>query len=133
MYCIDRISRQSSTGVNHWVIPLSSESFSHNYEKLPDIVIHTCLNTTAKMALLKKRGQQIWLCLFTFQPIALKQLNSLIGICMFSWLSGSEVTLEARGPSFNARLCQGFLCLLYCFVIVVILIFVPKIHYLQEI
>ena len=37
-------------------------------------------------------GPQIWLCLFTFQPIASKQLNSLSTIDTFSWLGGAAVT-----------------------------------------
>ena len=37
-------------------------------------------------------GPQIWLCLFTFRPIASKQLNSLTTIDTFSWLGGAVVT-----------------------------------------
>ena len=36
--------------------------------------------------------QQIWLCLFTFQPIASKQLNGLTTIDTLSWLGGAVVT-----------------------------------------
>ena len=38
------------------------------------------------MNLLKMCGPQIRLCLFTFRPIALKQLNSLTTINTLSWL-----------------------------------------------
>ena len=47
------------------------------YEKLLNIVIHACKNIREKMNLLKMCGPQIRLCLFTFRPIASKQLNSL--------------------------------------------------------
>ena len=59
---------------------LSSETFSCKYEKLPNIVILACKNITEKMHLLKMSGPQIWLCLFTFRPIAFKQFNGLATI-----------------------------------------------------
>jgi len=37
-------------------------------------------------------GPQIQLCLFTFRPIASKQLNSLTTIETLSWLAGAVVT-----------------------------------------
>jgi len=37
-------------------------------------------------------GPQIWLCLFTFQPIASKQLNGLTTIDTVSRLGGAVVT-----------------------------------------
>jgi len=37
-------------------------------------------------------GPQIWLCLFTFRPIASKQLNGLTTIDTLSWLGGAFVT-----------------------------------------
>jgi len=59
---------------------LSSETYSSKYEKLPNIVILACKIITEKMHLLKKSGPQIWLCLFTFRPIASKQINGLTTI-----------------------------------------------------
>ena len=59
---------------------LSSKTYSRNYEKLPNIVIHACKNNTEQMYLLKMSGLQIWLCLFGFRPIALKKLNGLTTI-----------------------------------------------------
>jgi len=38
-------------------------------------------------------GPQILACLFTFQHIASKQLNSLITIDTLSWLGGAEVCI----------------------------------------
>jgi len=37
-------------------------------------------------------GPQIRLCLFTFRPIASKQLNSLTTIDILSWLGGAVET-----------------------------------------
>jgi len=70
-------------------------------------------------------GPQIWLCLFTFRPIASKQLNGSI-LSVDSGCSGKASALGARSPGFNPRLRQGFLCLIFCFVVVVILLFVHK-------
>jgi len=41
---------------------------------------------------LNNSGQQIWLWLFMFRPITLKQLNSLTSTDKFSCLGGLEVT-----------------------------------------
>ena len=60
------------------------------------IVIHAFKNITEKMYLLKRSGPQIWLCLFTFRPIASKQLNSLTTIDILSWLGGAVVTHPLR-------------------------------------
>jgi len=71
---------------------LNSETYSRKYEKLLNIVIHACKNITEKINLLKMCDPQIRLCLFTFRPIAPKQLNSLTTIDNLSWLSGAVVT-----------------------------------------
>ena len=42
------------------------------------------------------------------------------------WCSGNASALGARGPGFNPRLLQGFLCLILCFVVVVFLLFLSK-------
>jgi len=44
------------------------------------------------MYLMKMSGPQIWLCLFTFRPIASKQLNGWTTIDTLHWLGGSVVT-----------------------------------------
>ena len=44
------------------------------------------------MNLLKMSGPQILLCLFTFRPIASKQLSNLLTIDTLSWLGGAVVT-----------------------------------------
>ena len=62
------------------------------------------------------------------RPISWKQLNSLLTINTLSWLSSTVVSgLGARGPGFNYRLRQGFLCLIFCFVVVVFLLFFTKV------
>jgi len=48
------------------------------------------------------------------------------------WCSGNTSDLGASGPGFNPRLRQGFLCLIFCFVVVVFLIFCPKTQYLSQ-
>jgi len=63
---------------------LSSETYSRKNEKWLNIVIHATKNITGKMNLLKMCGPQIRLCLFTFRPIASKQLKSLTTIVTLS-------------------------------------------------
>jgi len=46
-----------------------------------------------KTTLLKQFGPRIWLDLFMFRPIMLKQLNCSTTIDTFSWLGGPKVTL----------------------------------------
>ena len=42
------------------------------------------------------------------------------------WWNGNASALGARCPVFNPRLRQGFLCLIFCFIVVVFLLFVQK-------
>ena len=42
------------------------------------------------------------------------------------WYSGNASALGARGPGFNPWLRQGFLCLIFCIVVAVFLVFVQK-------
>ena len=65
---------------------------------------------------------QMWLCLFTFRPIASKQLNGLT----------ATDKLSVHLAAFNPGLRQGFLCLIFCFVVVVFLLVCPKTHYLSQ-
>jgi len=48
------------------------------------------------------------------------------------WCSGNAFALGARSPGFNPRLRQRFLCLIFCFVVVVFLLFCSKTHYLSQ-
>jgi len=77
------------------------------------------------MNLLKMCGPEIQLCLFTFRPIASKQLNSLTTIIILSWLGGAVVmhpllvqevpgSIPGSGKGFYVWL---FVLLLLCFYI----------------
>ena len=60
---------------------LNCETYFRKYEKLPNIVIYACKNITEKNEFtITMCGPQIRLCIFTFRPIASKQLNSLTKI-----------------------------------------------------
>jgi len=81
------------------------------------------------MYLLKMSGLQIWLCLFTFRPIASKQLNSLITIDSLRWLCGEVVTHPLwvqEVPGWIPSSGKGFYVYLFCFVVVVFLLLVQK-------
>jgi len=72
------------------------------------------VNYYRKKNFLKMRGPQIQLWLFTFRPIASKQLNSLTTIDTLSWLGGAEVTypLYVRGvPSSIPGNGKRFVCM----------------------
>jgi len=80
-------------------------------------------------------GPQIWLCLFTFRPIASKKVKWLDCNRYFQltrWCSGYASALGARGPGFNPQLRQGFLCLIFCFVVVVFTFLSKNTHYLSQ-
>jgi len=113
---------------------LSSETYSSKYEKLQNIVILACKNITEKMHLLKMSGPQIWLCLFTFRPIASKQLNGLTTIDSVSWLGGTVVThplwmqaVRVQSPD-PARVFMFHFLLCCCCVF----LFLSKTHYLSQ-
>jgi len=74
---------------------LSSQSYSSKYEKLPNVLTMHASILQKKTTLSKMCGPQIWLCLFVFQPITLKQLNSSTSIDTSSCLGGLEVTHRA--------------------------------------
>jgi len=80
------------------------------------------------MYLLKISGLQIRVCLFTFRPIASKQFNSLTTIDSLSWLGGAVVThpLWVQEVPGSTPAQEGFLCLIFCIVVVVFLGFVQK-------
>ena len=42
------------------------------------------------------------------------------------WCTGNASALGARGPEFDPQLRQGFLCLIFCFVVVAFLLFCQK-------
>jgi len=75
------------------------------------------------MYLLKMSCPQIWLCLFTFRPIASKQLNGLTTIDILSWLGGAVVTHPVWDQEFPGSIPGSgkgfyvwiFILLLLCF------------------
>jgi len=84
-------------------------------------------NITEKLNLLKMCGPQMRLCLFTFRPIASKQLNSLTTNDNLSWLGGAEVThslwvREVPGSIHSSGKGFDVSSLLFC----------PKSHYLSQ-
>ena len=56
----------------------SNKSYSRKYVKQTNVLIHAFQNITEKC------GQQTWLCLFTFLPMTLTQVNNLTSIDMLS-------------------------------------------------
>jgi len=96
---------------------LGSETYSRRYEKLSRIVLHTCKNITETMILLKRCGPRIRLCLFTFRPIASKQLNNLTTIVTLSWLGVQRLRIRFG--------CKRSL-VQFCFVVVVLLPFLSQ-------
>jgi len=108
---------------------LSSETYSRKYEKLPNIVVHASKILQKKLYLLKMSGPQIWLYLFTFRPIASKQLNGLTTIDILSWLCGAVVTHPLwvqEVPGSIPSSGKGFYVWFFCIVVVVFLLFLSK-------
>ena len=48
------------------------------------------------------------------------------------WCSGNTSALGARGPGFNPRHRQGFLCLIFFVLLLCFYFFCPKTHYLWQ-
>jgi len=87
------------------------------------------LFTSYILTIFKLRNLPIWLCLFTFRPIASEQLNGLTTINTLSWLGGAVVThpLWVREvPSSIPGYGKGFYVLFFCFSVVVFLLFLSK-------
>jgi len=49
------------------------------------------------------------------------------------WCSGNASAVGARSPGFNPRLRQGLLCLIFCFVVVVFLLFVQNTLFITKV
>ena len=67
--------------------------------------------------------------LFTFRPIASTQLNNLTTTDTLSWLGGAVVTHPLWVQQFQDSIAgsgKGFYVWIFCFVIVVFLLFVQK-------
>jgi len=108
---------------------LSSETYSRTYEKLPNIVIYACKNMTEKNEFV----ENVWplnSALFIYVSIhsveTVKELVNNPYSQLTRCCSGNASAWGARVPGFNSRLRQVFLCLIFCFVVVVFLLFVHK-------
>jgi len=113
---------------------LSSETYSRKYEKLPNIVINACKKYYRKNVFV----ENVWLAnlaLFIYVSTYCVERVKWLEYNRYSqltrWSSDNASALCARGPGFNPRLRQRFLCLNFCFV-VVFLLFCPKTHHLSQ-
>ena len=71
-------------------------------------------------------GPQIRRYLFTFRPIASKQLNSLTTIITLSWFGGAEVTLWVREVSGSVSGCGKDFYVWFLFCCFCVILFVSK-------
>ena len=99
------------------------------------LIIHACKNITEKNAFI----ENVWtanLALFIYVSTHFVETVKWLDYNRYSqltwWCSGNASALGARGPGFNPWLQQGFLCLIFCFVAVMFLLFYPKTHYLSQ-
>ena len=107
---------------------LSSETYSRKYKKLPNIVILACKNITKNAFV-----ENVWpanLALFIYVSTHCVETAKWLDYnryCQLTrWCSGNASAWGARGPGFNPRIRQGFLCFIFCFVVVVFLFFCQK-------
>ena len=83
------------------------------YHNTSEVLLRAYKNEFVEMC-----GPQIQFCLFTFRPIALKQITRLTTINTFSWLMVQRLHASnwgVRGPGFNSSLWQGYLCVIFLF------------------
>ena len=98
-------------------------------EKLPNIVIHACTNSTEKNVF----DENVWpanLALFIYVSIHCVETVKWLDYNRYSqltrWCSGSASALRARGPGFNPWLPQGLLCLFFVLLLLCFYFFVKK-------
>ena len=87
---------------------LSSETYSRNYEKLPNIVIYACKNNTENWISWKCVARKFGFVYLRFDPLRRKiaWLQSIQQLTL--WCRGSASALSARGHGFNSRHSKGF-------------------------
>ena len=99
-------------------------------EKLPNIVIYACKKIQKNVFV-----ENVWsanLALFIQAYVSTHFVENVkwLDYNRFSqltrWCRRNASALGARGPGFNPQLRQGFLCLIFCFVVVVFLLFLSK-------
>jgi len=105
---------------------LSSETYSRKYEKLPNIVIHACKNNTENVENVWPANLALFIYVSTHCVEKVNWLDYNRYAQLTRWCSGNASALGARGPGFNPQLRPGFLCLIFCFVVVVFLLFCQK-------
>ena len=72
------------------------------------------------------------LFIFTFRPIALRQLNSLTIFDIFIELCGPEVRLGCKRSPVRIPVLARFLCFIFCFSVVVVLLFAANSLYVTK-
>ena len=73
----------------------------------------------------------LFIYLSTHCVLTVKQLDRNRYSQLTRWCRGNASALSTRGPGFHSGLRHEFLCLSFCFVVVVVLLFCPKTHYLS--
>jgi len=106
----------------------SNETYSRKYEKLPNIVVQACkiLQKNVFVENVWPANVALFVYVSTHCDETVKWLDCNRCSQLTRWCSGNASALGARGPAFNSRLQQGFLCLMFCFVVVVFLFVCPK-------
>jgi len=122
---IIRVWRYKTSIFKHWLL------LPRKYEKLPNIVIHTCEIITEKKNFVGKVGPaNLALCVYMFTHYVeiVKHLDFNRYVQLTRWSGGSSPDCEARGPLFGSRDQQRFCVYFICFVVVVVnvLFFVQK-------
>jgi len=86
------------------------------------------------MYLLKMSGPQIWLCLFTFRPIAskVKWLDYNRYSQLTQWCSGNASALGASIPVSITSSGKGFYVWLFVLLLLCFNFFCKKTHYLSQ-
>jgi len=96
---------------------------------LPNIVIHACKKYDRKNEFSETVCPAHWalfIYISTYCVETVKQLDYNRYSHLTRRFSGKTAALSARGPGFNFWLWLGFLSLIFCFVVVVFLLFVKK-------
>jgi len=108
---------------------LSSKTYSRKYEKLTNIVIHAWKKYYWKSIFV----ENVWpanLALFIYVSTHCVETVKWLDYNRYSqltrWCSGNASALGARGPGFNPRLRQGFLCLNFVLLLLCFYFFVQK-------
>ena len=97
-----------------------------------NIVNYAWKNITEKNEIVENVWPANSCTLFTFRPIASKQLNSLTTIDTTSWLAGAVVTHSIRVQEVPGSIPGSGKAFYIWFFVVVVVFFCPKTHYLSQ-